>query len=58
MQPAFVPPSGPVTREMILASTKPRSVQRTIWLALYALGIGRTSVGFPYILWAKKGKRE
>jgi len=58
MQPALVPPSGPVTREMILASTKPRSLRRAIRLALYDLGMGRRSIGYPYVFWAKKGKRE
>ncbi|MFA4859262.1 hypothetical protein [Methanoregula sp.] len=51
MSPAFVPPSGPVTRESILASTKPRSLWRKIRLALFDLGIGRNGHGFPWVMW-------
>jgi hypothetical protein len=51
MHPAFVPPSGPVTREMIIAGTRPGSLKRKIWLALFDLGLGRTGHGFPYVFW-------
>nr|WP_319375533.1 hypothetical protein [uncultured Methanoregula sp.] len=57
MPSAFVPPSGPVTRESILAGTKPRSLSRKIRLALFDLGIGRSGHGFPYVMWFQ-GKKE
>ena len=56
MQPAFVPPSGPVTREMILAATRPNSLKRKIRLALFDPGIGRRAAGFPFVFWLNKKK--
>ncbi|WP_321508468.1 hypothetical protein [uncultured Methanoregula sp.] len=50
MPPALVPPSGPVTRESILAGTKPGSLRRKIWLALFDLGVGRGGHGFPWVM--------
>ncbi|MDD1690490.1 MAG: hypothetical protein LUQ66_07505 [Methanoregula sp.] len=54
MSPALVPPQGPVTRESILAATRPNSFMRKIRLALFDLGIGSTGTGFPYVFWIKK----
>ena len=53
MSSALVPPQGPVTRESIIAGTKPHSLKRKIRLALFDMGLGRTGIGFPYILWMK-----
>jgi hypothetical protein len=53
MQSHLVPPPAPVTRETILATTNPGSLTRRIRLALYDLGIGTGSVGFPYVFWVK-----
>jgi hypothetical protein len=57
MHPAFVPPSGPITREMIIAGTRPDSLTRKIRLALFDLGIGRTGHGFPYLFWLLNKKQ-
>nr|WP_320161077.1 hypothetical protein [uncultured Methanoregula sp.] len=54
MSPALVPPSGPVTRESILAGTQPRSLRRKIRLALFDLGIGRNGHGFPWVMWFRE----
>jgi len=56
MHPALVPPSDPITREAIIAGTKPRSLQRKIRLALFDLGVGRTGTGFPWVMWMKEKK--
>ncbi|MDD1687016.1 hypothetical protein [Methanoregula sp.] len=56
MQSPLVPPLAPVTRETILASTKPGSLTRRIRLALYDLGIGTRPTGFPYVFWVKKNE--
>jgi hypothetical protein len=51
MHPALVPPTDPITRETIIATTEPHSFKRKIRLALFELGIGRKVHGFPYVLW-------
>ena len=56
MHPAFVPPSNPITREAIIASTKPDSLTRKIRLAFYDMGIDRIVHGFPLVLWMKNKK--
>lgn len=56
MHLAFVPPSEPITREAIIASTKPNSLTRKIRLAFYDLGIDKIVHGFPYVLWMKNKK--
>ena len=53
MESPLVPPPLPVTRETILATTKPGSLTRKMRLALYDLGIGTRPVGFPYVFWVK-----
>jgi len=53
MSPALVPPSGPVTRESILAGTKPWSLWQKIRLALFDIGVGRCSHGFPGAMWGR-----
>jgi len=58
MHTAFVPPSEPVTREMILAATKPHSLKRAFRLALFNLGIGRKATGFPFVLWLCRKKER
>ncbi|MGD0081188.1 MAG: hypothetical protein ABSB80_11160 [Methanoregula sp.] len=57
MSPALVPPSGPVTREAIIAGTRPRSLTRKIRLALFDLGIGRKVPGFPWVMWMRNKKQ-
>jgi len=56
MSPALVPPSGPGSREAIIAGTKPRSLSRKIRLALFDLGVGRQGIGMPWVMWMKKKK--
>ena len=53
MQSPLVPPPAPVTRETILAATKPGSLTRRIRLALYEMGIGTRPTGFPYVFRVK-----
>jgi hypothetical protein len=53
MSSAIVPPQGPITRESIIAGTRPGSFMRKIRLVLFDLGIGRNGMGFPYVLWQK-----
>jgi hypothetical protein len=56
MGSAFVPPTDPVAREMIIASTKPNSLKRKIKLALLALNVGRRGIFSPCILWLSHKK--
>jgi hypothetical protein len=58
MSPALVPPQGPVTRESIIAGTRPNSFMRKIRLALFDLGIGSTGIGFPYVFWIKNKRSQ
>lgn len=58
MQPPLVPPPASVTRETILATTKPGSLKRRIRLALYDLGIGTRPTGFPYVFWVNGREGE
>jgi hypothetical protein len=56
MDSAFIPPSEPISRDGIIATTKPNSLKRKIRLALFDMGIGRIFHGFPYVLWLKNKK--
>jgi hypothetical protein len=57
MPSAFVPPSEPVSREAIIAGTKPLSLSRKIRLALFDGGVGRKGIGVPWVMWMKNKKK-
>jgi hypothetical protein len=56
MDSAFVPPSDSISRDTIIATTKPNSLKRKIRLALFDLGIGKIFHGFPCVVWMKNKK--
>ena len=57
MQSALIPPD-PITRDFIIANTKPGSLRRKIKLALFDFGFRRKGSGFPYVLWFSNSRNN